>query len=385
MDFYLSHEQKLIQDSARRMVEQKIQPVLDAHDPDHPLPKQQMAGILEACAEVGMIGGRVPQDMGGTEMSMVDLGLMYEQLPANAFFGVLSQEVTAARVSADCTPDQRTRFLEEILSARKLACTATTEPGAGSDPRGVETRIVDAGDGFRVTGRKMWISNISICDLVNVTGSMGHDDKGLANMVRVMVDREESPFESRETPTLGLRQGHLGEAVFDDTWVPKDNKLGQAGDAARSLTLTWMGNRPFIGLCAANMAQRALDQAIAYAKDRKQFGKTIAGHQLIQEQLADIAAAVTTSRLLCYYALSRIDAGERANQITAMAKRQSLAACEQAISAAMHVHGAMGIAREVGLEQMYRDVRMMPIPDGTNQILTLIEGRELTGIPAYRG
>ena len=150
MDFDLTHEQKLIQDSAQRMVAQKIQPVLDAHNPDRPLPKPQMAGILEACAEIGMIGGRVPQGMGGTEMSMVDLGLMYEQLPANAFFGVLSQEVTAARVSADCTPDQRERFLEEILSARKLACTATTEPGAGSDPRGVETRIVEAGDGFRV-------------------------------------------------------------------------------------------------------------------------------------------------------------------------------------------------------------------------------------------
>lgn len=385
MDFDLTTEQQLIQDSARRMVARDIQPVLDAHDPDAPLPKAAMRQVLEACAAIGMIGGRVPAAMGGTELSMLDLGLMYEQLPANVFFGVLSQEVTAARISDDCTDAQRDGVLADILAARKIACTATTEPGAGSDPRGVETRVAKDGDNFRITGRKMWISNISIADVVNVTGAMGRDDQGLANMVRLLVDQEQSPFEAREIPTLGLRQGHLGEAVFDNTWVPGANRLGKAGDAARSLTLTWMGNRPFIGLCAANMAQQALDRAIAYAKERRQFGKAIAGHQLIQEQLADIAAAVTTSRLLCYFALSRIDAGERANQITAMAKRQSLIACEQAISAAMHVHGAMGISRELGLEQMYRDVRMMPIPDGTNQILTLIEGRELTGIPAYRG
>ena len=104
----------------------------------------------------------------------------------------------------------------------------------------------------------------------------------------------------------------------------------------------------------------------------------------MQQRLADISAAVTSSRLLCYYALSRIDAGERANGVTAMAKRKTLAACEEAISAAMGVHGSMGLSRELGLEQLYRDVRMLQVPDGTNEILALIEGRELTGTAAFR-
>jgi alkylation response protein AidB-like acyl-CoA dehydrogenase len=104
----------------------------------------------------------------------------------------------------------------------------------------------------------------------------------------------------------------------------------------------------------------------------------------VQELLADISTAVTTSRLICYYALDAIDNGERANRVSAMAKRYAIAACQRAISMAMEVHGSMGISREVGLEQLYRDCRMLPIPDGTNQILTLIEGRELTGISAYR-
>ena len=273
----------------------------------------------------------------------------------------------------------------ESCNRVRITCTGTTEPDVGSDPRGVKTRADDDGpDHFRVTGRKLWITNASICDLINVTCSVGKDDRGLANMIRLMIDRDESPFEAHEIPTLGLRQGHLGEVAFDNCRVPKANMLGEAGDAARVLTLTWLANRPIIALSAVHMAQRAFDLALRYAGDRKQFGKVIGGHQLVQKLLADTAMAITTSRLLCYHALEMIDAGERANQISAMAKRYSLEACQRAISMAMEVHGAMGISRELGLEQLFRDCRMLPIPDGTNQILALIEGRELTGIQAYR-
>jgi alkylation response protein AidB-like acyl-CoA dehydrogenase len=132
------------------------------------------------------------------------------------------------------------------------------------------------------------------------------------------------------------------------------------------------------------MADAALSVALKYAGDRVQFGRPIGSTQLVQEMLADISTAVTTSRLLCYYALSCIDNGDRANQISAMAKRYAIANCQRAVSLAMEVHGAMGISRELGLERHYRDIRMLPIPDGTNQILTLIEGRELTGTQAYR-
>jgi alkylation response protein AidB-like acyl-CoA dehydrogenase len=172
--------------------------------------------------------------------------------------------------------------------------------------------------------------------------------------------------------------------LFENCRVPAANALGEAGDASKVLTLTWLANRPIFGLFAVHLAQKALDAALLYAADRKQFGRAIGGFQLVQELLADIAAAVTTSRLLCFYALSCIDAGERANHVSAMAKRNAISACQRAVSLAMEVHGAMGLSREMGLEQLFRDVRMLTVPDGTNQILTLIEGRELTGIAAYR-
>jgi alkylation response protein AidB-like acyl-CoA dehydrogenase len=384
MDFELTSEQRMIQESVRRMVDREIQPILRAHDADTPLPKDAMRQILQLCASQGLTAARVPESEGGAGLPTLVYGLMMEQLPPVVTLAVLGQEVTVTRIHFESTGEQRERLLPDLMAARKITCTGTTEPDVGSDPRSVKTRAEEDGNDYVINGRKMWITNASICDLINVTTSVGKDEAGLSRMMRIVVDREQSPYDAREIPTLGLRQSHLGEVVFENCRVPKANQLGEVGDAARILTLTWLANRPIIGLCAVHMADAALSVALKYAGERVQFGRPIGSTQLVQEMLADIATAVTTSRLLCYYALACIDRGERANQVSAMAKRYAIAACQRAVSLAMEVHGAMGISRELGLERHYRDIRMLPIPDGTNQILTLIEGRELTGMKAYR-
>ena len=182
----------------------------------------------------------------------------------------------------------------------------------------------------------------------------------------------------------GLRQAPLGEVLFDDCRIPKRNLCPETGDTARLLTLTWLANRPLVGLLAVNLGQKALDAARAYAGVRKQFGRYIGGFQLIQCDLADIETAVVSSRLLCYNALAALDRGERANGLSAMAKRYAVDACDRAIALAMRIHGAMGLSRELRLEELARDVRTLTIPDGTPGILTLIQGRELTGIDPFR-
>lgn len=368
----------------RRMVEQHVQPILTAHPADRSLPKAKMQEILQRLATQGLTAARLPESAGGSALGALNMGLMFEQLPPVVGFCALAHDVTVTRIYMDSTPEQRERLLPDLIAGRKITCTGTTEPDAGSDPRGIQTRASEDDNHLLINGRKMWITNASICDVINTTASVGKDDKNLSRMIRVVIDRKESPFETKEIPVLGLQQGHLGEVLFDNCRVPKRNRLGTEGDAPRVLTLTWLVNRPILGLFAVSMAQKALDAALKYAGDRSQFGRKIGGFQLIQELLADISTAVTSSRLMCYYALSCIDNAERANQISAMAKRYALSACQRAISQAMEIHGAMGISRELGLEQLYRDSRMLPIPDGTNQVLTLIEGRELTGMQAYR-
>lgn len=381
MELSLTEDQKMMRDAAMKMVASDIDPVLNAHDPGTPLPKSAMLEIYAALARLGVTAPRLPEEAGGG-LTMLDYGLIFEQIPPVVAISLLAHECTIARIYAESTAEQRERFLPDLVAGRKICCTGTTEPGAGSDPRAVRTTVLADGDEMVINGSKMWITNATICDIINVTCRDGTDPK--APLRRVVVERDVSPFTARNTASVGLQQGHLGELLFDDCRVPADNALGASGDAARILTLTWNGNRPLVGLCAVHLAQKALDCAVEYAKSRKQFGKVIAAHQLIQANLADIEMHVVTARFTCYAALSSIDSGERSNGISALAKRYATTACEKAVSLAMHVHGAMGISEELGLDRLFRDVRMLPIPDAANNILTLIQGRELTGISTFR-
>jgi alkylation response protein AidB-like acyl-CoA dehydrogenase len=315
---------------------------------------------------------------------MLDYGLMGEQIPPSVALILQPHEATTTRIYLGGTPDQRERFVPDLIAGRRIACTGSTEPDIGSDPRAVKTRVHSDGDDLVINGRKLWISNAPVCDVMNVTCRMGKPD-GSSTLVRVLVDREHSPFETRELHMLGLRQSPHGEVVFDDCRVPKRNLCPDTGDTARLLTLTWLANRPLVGLMAVNLAQKALDLAVEYAKVRKQFGRAIGGFQLVQQDLAEIHTAVVTSRLICYHALAAIDLGERANALSAMAKRYAVDACDRAVALAMRIHGAMGLSGELGLECIARDIRTLTIPDGTPGILTLIQGRELTGIDAVRG
>ena len=381
MDFTLTEDQTMMRDAARKMVAVDIDPIMKAHDQKAPLPKDAMLKIYAALAKLGITAPRLPMEAGGG-VKMLDYGLMFEQLPPVVSISLLAHECTVARIYAESTEEQRQRILPDLMSGKKICCTGTTEPVAGSDPRAVETKVTSDAEGLIINGSKMWITNATICDIINVTCRDGASGSGALR--RVIVDRDVTPFTSSNTESLGLQQGHLGEIFFDNCRVPFENALGEAGDASRILTLTWNGNRPLVGLTAVHLAQKALDAALEYAKSRKQFGKIIAAHQLIQENLADIEMHIVTARMTCYAALATIDSGERSNGISALAKRYATTACEKAVSLAIHIHGAMGISQDLGLEQLYRDVRMLPIPDAANNILTLIQGRELTGISTFR-
>ena len=384
MEFERTEDQALLVDSARRMVETEIKPILDRNPQDRPLAKAEMLKIFAVFSREGLTAPRLPVEAGGSGMKMLDYGMVYEQLPPVVAISLLSHEVTITRIHAESTEEQRERFLPDAIAGRKICCTGSTEPDTGSDPRGIKTRVTERAGKLVVNGRKMWITNGSISDIAVVT-CVATDPSGKAQMRRIAIEREASPYQTREIPCVGLRQGHLAELLFDDVGVPDNNALGAAGDAARVLTITWNVNRPLMGLSAVHLAQRALDAAISYAGMRKQFGRLIGGTQLVQERLADIATAVETSRLLCYKALDDVDRGVRSNGLSAMAKRYATNACLQAISLAMGVHGAMGVSDEMGLEQLFRDARMLIVPDGTNEILALMIGRELTGIDAFRG
>lgn len=384
MDLALNDDQKMLVEAARRVNEKFVQPLLASHARNRSLPKQAVLQLLGKAADLGLTAARIPEKDGGAGLKMLDYGMMVEQLPPTVMLIAQPHEATTARIHFGGTPQQRERFVPDLIAGRRIGCTGSTEPGAGSDPRGIRTLATVDGAHVRLRGRKQWISNAPVCDLMYVICRIG-DGQGGLRMARILVDREQSPFEVRELDMHGLHQAPLGEVLFDDCRVPLTNVCPENDDTARLLTITWLANRPTVGLMAVGLAQRALEMACEYAGIRKQFGKPIGGFQAIQQDLADIETAVVSSRLLCYHALAALDRGERANGPSAMAKRYAVDACDRAIALAMRVHGAIGLSRELGLEQMARDVRTLTIPDGAPGILALIQGRELAGIDTFRG
>jgi alkylation response protein AidB-like acyl-CoA dehydrogenase len=366
-------------------VAREIEPLLAQHPADRSLPKPAFQHALACLADLGLTAARLPDALGGSGIGMLDYGIMLEQVPPQVAVTLIGHEASAARLYADGNDEQRARLLPDFVAGRKLFCTGSTEPDTGSDPRGVKTRLTRVGERLVLNGRKMWITNVSACDAILVTCLDAREGDAGARVIKVVLERERSPFEAREIDTIGLNQGLLGEAVFQDCPVDPVNVVANAAGGTEILKASWAVNRPLFGLLAVHLAQRAFDLALDYAKVRKQFGKPIGAHQLVQKNLSDIATAITTSRLLCYYALSMIDHGAASEGVAAMAKRYAQNACQEAVWQSMNVLGAMGLSTEAKVEALYRDVRMIAIPDGTNEILALIHGRDLTGLEAFRG
>lgn len=384
MDFAATADQQSMRAATERAVARVIAPEMARHDRNQALPKAAVQLILAELAALGFVGARLPPEVGGTGMSMVDYGLASEALPAAIAVSLIAQEVTTARLYAECNDEQRARLLPALLRAEKIACTGSTEPDTGSDPRGIRTRLTERNGKLVLNGRKMWITNVSVCDLMLAT-CLDQRPGGDGKVIKVVIERDRSPFEAREIATIGLRQGLLGECVYEDCVIDPANVIEARRGGTEVLKASWSVNRPLFGLIAANLAQRAYEIALDYARTRKQFGKPIAAHQLVQKNLSDIVTSITASRLLCLQALWQVDQGMEAAGTSAMAKRFAQESCREAVFQAMNLLGAMGLSEEARIEEIYRDIRMIPVPDGTNEILALIHGRELTGFEAFRG
>ncbi len=385
MNFTYTAEQNVMCDAVKRLVAQQLIPLLLSQNINRAMPKALFVTVLKALASLGLTAPRLPTSDGGPGISMLDYGILFEQLPPQISLNLLAHEGSLARIFTEGTSDQKNRFLPALIAGERIACTGSTEPDTGSDPRGVKSKLVGEGGVLKLYGRKCWITNAPVCDLMVVTCLDQRTSTGKARVIKVIIERGASNFETKAIETIGLRQGYLGEAVFEGSEVPAANVIDASAGGTEILKKSWMINRPLIGLQAVHLAQEAMSKALDYAKIRVAFGKPIGAHQLVQKNLSDMATAIAASRLLCYNALALVDAGAPSEGASAMAKRYAQNACQGAIWEAMNVLGALGLAEETGLERIYRDVRMLAVPDGTNEMLALIHGKELTGIEAYRG
>lgn len=380
MDFDPSEEQGMALDGWRRFVASDIAPLVRPFR-DRAFTPEVAHQLLAMMAPYGVGSGWIPEDGGGPGYDFLTSGLLFEALarvsPDAAGLAWVA-EGAALKLYANGSPALRERYLPSMLQGAIIGCSAISEPGIGSSVREMRTRAVRDGDHYRITGEKMWTSNAAVADVAIVVARTGEQEFSM-----FLVDRAEHGFETREIDKLGLNGWSMGQMVLDDVRVPATNLLGGLGAGLRETMKGFDRSRCFVSTLALGIAQAALDDAVEYACQRTQFGKPIAGHQLVQGLLAEMVSDLEASRLLVYRALAMMSQGKRCEMQAAIAKSFTTEAAQRITSKSIQVHGAFGLTREFPVERHFRNARMLTIPDGTTQINQLIIGRKLTGIDAF--
>lgn len=380
MDFEPTEVQRMALDGWKRAVERDIAPLANRFR-DRAFTRDAALTLMQAMVPYGVGSGWIPEDAGGLGLDFLTSGLLFQELakasPDAAGLAWVA-EGAALKVYANGSDAIKARYLPRMVAGEAVGCSAISEPGVGSSVREMRTRAVRDGRYYRIKGEKMWTSNATVADVVLVLARTGEDEFSM-----FLVDKEEHGFEAREIEKLGLNGWPLSQVVFDDVVVPEENLLGGPGAGLRETMKGFDRSRCFVSCLALGIADRALQDALGYAKERSQFGKPIAGHQMIQSLIAEMASELEASRLLVYRALWLMSKGQRCELEAAIAKSFTTEAAQRITSKAVQIHGAFGITKEFPVERHFRNARMLTIPDGTTQINQLIIGRKLTGIDAF--
>jgi alkylation response protein AidB-like acyl-CoA dehydrogenase len=383
----LNEGQKILQKNAREFMEREIIPIADEYDRKyHPLPKDVVLELLKKLGALGYVGSTLPPEHGGQGLDLISYGVLGEEL-ARAYLSlamiVLMQDGGVLSIIASHgTPEQKAKYIPKIMSLEKITCFCLTEPDVGSGARDLKTSAALDGDHYILNGTKTWITNGGIADLAVVFASTDRS-KGARGISCLLVDKDESPFTTRELPKLGCRSCPTSELNFEDCRVPKANLIGTPGSAYLLALAELARLRVAVGIGALGLAQASLDAAVKYAQERKQFGRPIGSFQLIQEMIADMAIMTDAARFLCYRALYLMDKGQIPFKEASMAKAYSTEMAVAVTSKAIQVHGAYGISEEYPVERYFRDARTLTFPDGATQIQKLVIGREMLGISAF--
>lgn len=384
MRFDLTEEQRLLQESVRRFLDNEIRPYAEQYA-EKLIPKEVARQLLKRLLPFGYIAGAFPEAVGGTGLDPVSQGILFEELfrvfPGLGGIAFITQEC-ALNLYEEGNDEQIRRYLSGMLSADLIGCVAVTEPGVGSNPADITMRAIREGDFYRLNGQKVWISNGSISDICVVIAKTG--DEGKKSLSRFIVEKEPNGYTSRDLEKLGLTAWPTSELFFDNTLVPKENVLGRPGEGLKATLRAFERARCFVALAAIGIAQAAFDAAVQYARERKQWGKPIGQHQLIQEMIADMATELDAARLLTYRGLYLVGTGVRCDTQTSMAKSFATEVAVRITSQAIQIHGAYGLSKEFAVERHFRDARMLTIPDGSTQIQKLIISRNILGLPAFQ-
>ncbi len=370
--FTLSETHQLLKKTCRDFADNELKPVAAELDREHRYPAEQVARLTE----MGLMGVAIPEEEGGAGLDNLAYAIAMEEISRGcASTGVImsaNNSLYCDPVRKFATPEQKATFLVPFASGQKLGCFALSEPGNGSDAGAARTTAELHGDHWVLNGTKAWITNgyEAAAALVFATTDRSKKHKGISAFLVPMPT--EGLSLGKKEDKLGIRASSTCNLIFEDCHIPRQNLLGAPGEGFKIAMTTLDGGRIGIAAQALGIAQAALEDAVAYAKQRQAFGAPIANLQAIQFKIADMAMRIDAARLLTWRAAMLKDQGVRFTTEAAMAK---LAASETATFVthqAIQIFGGNGYVTEFPLERYYRDARITEIYEGTSEIQRLV-------------
>jgi alkylation response protein AidB-like acyl-CoA dehydrogenase len=382
LDFELTAEQDLIRQTARAFCDAELAP----HATEWDRAEAVDPAIVGKLAELGFLGATIPEEYGGMGLDFVSYALVVEEIGRadSNVRGIVSVSngLYGKTVAHWGTDAQKAALLPGLTSGEALGCYALTEPGAGSDPGGLEARAERDGDGWRITGQKIFITLGSWAKHALVFARTG--EAGPRGITCFVVPTDADGFEARPIKgKLGLRAQDAAELFLDGVRVPASAMLGAEGEGFKVAMSALDHGRISLGAGCVGIAQGCLDAAVEYTKQRKQFGRPVASFQLVQELLADIAVETAAARLMVWRAAATADAGKPYRVEASMAKYYASEVAVRAANAALQAHGGYGYVDEYPVGKYLRDARVTTLYEGTSQVQKLLIGRALTGENAF--
>ena len=377
MDFALNEEQLELQEMVREFVEKEITPYAAEMDAEN----HMRDGLIDKANEMGLLNVIVPEELDGPGLDSISVATIYEELGkgcAGVATSLAANSLATVPVLLAGTDEQKKMYCD-ILNNGGLAAFALTEPGAGSDAVGVSTRAVrNKEEGtYTLNGTKMFITNGGLAEIFLVFANT-RKTGGIRGLTAFIVPKDTPGFSvGKKENKMGIRPSNTTELVLQDVVIPESYRVGREGEGFRIAMNTLDSARPFVGAVSVGIAQAALDCAVKYAKERRQFGQPIASFQMVQGMLADMAMKVETARLMVQKACWMRDQGMEFSKEAAMAKCYAADTAMQVTTDAVQVMGGYGYTKEYPVEKMMRDAKIMQIYEGTNQIQRLVIANKL--------
>jgi len=377
VDYFLTEEQKMIKEIAAQIASERIRPVRAALDESEEFPWE----IMKVLAQSDLFGLYIPEKYGGFGGGIFENCLAVEEL-GRACIGIATtfaaSGLGAYPILLYGSEELKSKYLPEIASGRRLAAFGLTESNAGSDVSGIRTTAVKDGDYYILNGTKQWITNGGEAEIYSVL-AITDPKRGARGASFFVVEKGDPGFSfGKKEKKLGIRASATRELVFTDCRIPKDRLIGREGMGFIIAMKTFDKSRPGIGALGVGLAQGALDVAVEYARQRKQFGTPIINFQAIQHKLADMATLTEAARALVYSIARYLDTEPNDfSKLSAMAKMFPADVAMKVTTEAVQILGGYGYMKDYPVEKMMRDAKILQIYEGTNEIQRNIIGQEL--------